>query len=399
MKKIVIITCLFLSLFAWKTASPADPKRALEERIRTKQAELESIGEQIQKNREQVAKLKGQEKKVLSQIHWREKQIDLIQRYIRTLQAQEKLLQQDIQRTTNELKTTTVTLSQRQADFARRLRAIYKHGRLTQVEILLSSSSFPELLRRYKYFALIEQQDKRDLEEIVGTKQGIETRKRRLEADLRQKLRLQRDRQKKQKAQEAEKTAKKQLLDSIRKNRRLAQQANEELQKETAAIKLAIKQYLEEVERLSIVREEIKGVIPAYNLTEHKGHLLWPVKGPVLNQFGRHKDKILKTWTFNRGIDIKVAPGAQVRAVAPGTVVLVDWFRGYGKFLLLYHQYGYFTLYGHLSEIFVAKGDSIKSGEVLATSGDTGSLEGPKLHLEILKKKEPLDPLQWLAPK
>ncbi|RKY73043.1 MAG: hypothetical protein DRQ24_03485 [Candidatus Latescibacterota bacterium] len=397
MKKIVVI-CLLFSLFVWKPGSSADPKKELEERIRAKQAELESIGEQIQKNRERIAKLKGREKRVLAQIHWREKQIDLIQKYLRALQAQERMLQQDIKRTAKELETTTAALSQRQADFARRLRAIYKHGRLKEVEILLSYRSFPELLRRYKYLASVQQQDRRDLEQIVATKQGIETRKKRLEMDLRKKLHLQREKQKKQKSLEEEKVRKKQLLDSIQKNRRLAQQANRELQKETAAIKLAIKQYLEEVERLSLLREEIKGTIPTFNLSEHKGRLPWPVKGPVLNRFGRYKDKILNTWTFNRGIDIKVPSGTQVRAMAPGTVVLVDWFRGYGKFLLLYHQNGYFTLYGHLSEIFVAKGDRVEAGEVLAASGDTGSLEGPKLHIEILKKKEPLDPLQWLAP-
>ena len=104
----------------------------------------------------------------------------------------------------------------------------------------------------------------------------------------------------------------------------------------------------------------------------------------------------VRTVTFNRGVDIAVAEGTEVHAAAGGTVALTEWIRGYGKVLLMHHGGGYFTLCGHLSEILVVQGDRVLEGDVVAISGETGSLDGPKLHFEVLMGKEAQDPLEWL---
>ena len=106
---------------------------------------------------------------------------------------------------------------------------------------------------------------------------------------------------------------------------------------------------------------------------------------------------MLKTWTFNRGIDIGAPLGADVRTIASGQVVLVGWLRGYGKYILIYHGDRYFSLYGHLKDIFVMEGDPVRDEDLLATVGSTGSLDGPKLHFEILNGREAQDPLIWLS--
>jgi septal ring factor EnvC (AmiA/AmiB activator) len=89
--------------------------------------------------------------------------------------------------------------------------------------------------------------------------------------------------------------------------------------------------------------------------------------------------------------------GTGVTAVAAGQTVMVDWFRGYGKFVLLYHGTDYFTLYGCLSEVLVPVGSVVEEGQVIARSGDTGTLGQPMLHFEVLEGKEALDPLDWLS--
>jgi septal ring factor EnvC (AmiA/AmiB activator) len=88
--------------------------------------------------------------------------------------------------------------------------------------------------------------------------------------------------------------------------------------------------------------------------------------------------------------------GAAVHAVAAGRVRYAGWFRGYGKLLILDHGDEYFTVLGHLAEMHVEVGDDVGSRAVIGTSGDTGSLQGPRLYFEIRHGRAPQDPRDWL---
>jgi len=389
---------LAAGLFFVFSNSGALQKEGLEEKIKSKQIELEELKRQIEQNRQEIERLKGKEGEIGSQIHRAEKQIDLLKRYIRGLRSQERRLERSIRRETAALRKAQRELSLHERDFAERLRRIYKHGRLRYTEVLLSARSFPDLLKRYKYLSLIERQDKADMEKIMQERDRLREHKSRLEARLKQKLDIRKEKSRQERLLKKEKAEKERLLATVQGDRKLAEKVNRELQAATEEIQLTIRRLLAEAEKRE-AREEAEGIISSYDFARRKGALRWPLDGPLIAKFGRYKDKRLKTWTFNRGIDIRTPVGTDVRAVAPGRVMLADWFRGYGRFLLVYHNDGYFTLYAHLSEILVDKGDEVQAGEVLARSGDTGSLDGPKLHFEVLKGTEALDPVEWLSKK
>ncbi len=129
-----------------------------------------------------------------------------------------------------------------------------------------------------------------------------------------------------------------------------------------------------------------------------RGRLRWPVRGALLGRFGRVQDPALKTWTFNRGVEIEAAEGTPVQAVAAGRVETVDWFRGYGWFALVGHGDGYYTLYAHLGEASVRVGARVEAGDPVGLAGNTGTLDQrPRLHFEVLKGSEPEDPMNWLG--
>ncbi len=91
--------------------------------------------------------------------------------------------------------------------------------------------------------------------------------------------------------------------------------------------------------------------------------------------------------------------GESVHAVAAGRVDFVsDDYGSYGQMLILNHGSGYYTLYAHLSDILVARGANVTSGQVIAKAGDSGSLKGTELHFEVRKGRQSLDPLDWLRP-
>jgi septal ring factor EnvC (AmiA/AmiB activator) len=77
-------------------------------------------------------------------------------------------------------------------------------------------------------------------------------------------------------------------------------------------------------------------------------------------------------------------------------VLFADWLKGYGNLIIINHGNQYYSLYGHTEELFKQKGDPVEEREVIATVGETSSLNGPCLHFEIRHKGQPVDPMKWL---
>jgi septal ring factor EnvC (AmiA/AmiB activator) len=128
-----------------------------------------------------------------------------------------------------------------------------------------------------------------------------------------------------------------------------------------------------------------------------RGELDWPVAGRIGARFGKHKHPRFLTVTVQNGIEIEAPLGAPIRAFYDGRVVFASWFQGYGTLLILSHPHKVHSLYGHLSEIKVEEGDTVRRGQEIALVGDTGSLRGPGLYFEVREEGQPVDPEQWLA--
>jgi murein DD-endopeptidase MepM/ murein hydrolase activator NlpD len=119
----------------------------------------------------------------------------------------------------------------------------------------------------------------------------------------------------------------------------------------------------------------------------------------MLTPYGSQRHPQFGTVVFRRGIDISANTGDEVRVVDAGHAVWADWYKGYGRLAIIDHGSGLYTLYGHLSQLNVAKGDKVVRGQVIGLAGDTGSLKGSKLYFEVRRNGEAEDPLAWLAPR
>jgi len=128
-----------------------------------------------------------------------------------------------------------------------------------------------------------------------------------------------------------------------------------------------------------------------------RGRLDRPVPGRIEQRFGRDVDSEYQTSIFRSGVELGAGAGDSVHAVALGQVRFAGWFRGYGKIVIVDHGDGYFTVSGHLADIYVEVGDAIAAGDTLGTVGETGSLSGPSLYFEVRQGGSPLDPADWLA--
>ncbi len=123
-----------------------------------------------------------------------------------------------------------------------------------------------------------------------------------------------------------------------------------------------------------------------------RGKLLLPVKGHVAGRFGHIREKGGATW---RGLFIRAVEGAEVRAVANGAVVFSDWLRGFGNLLVIDHGDDFLSVYGNNESLLAAVGATVKSGEPIATVGNTGGNPDSGLYFELRHRGQPFDPLKW----
>ncbi len=115
----------------------------------------------------------------------------------------------------------------------------------------------------------------------------------------------------------------------------------------------------------------------------------WPARGRIIQGFKSGG---------NDGINISVPAGTSVRAAESGTVVYSgDGLKGYGNLVLIKHPNGFVSAYGNNGELDVKRGETVKRGQVIAKSGDTGNVNSPQLHFELRKGSTPVDPTSYLA--
>lgn len=124
--------------------------------------------------------------------------------------------------------------------------------------------------------------------------------------------------------------------------------------------------------------------------------LYWPVGSFRITSFyGRRKHPILRVVKFHTGIDIAAPIGTSVISSIDGEVNYSGYRGGYGKFIEIKNENGMITDYGHLSKIFVKKGDKIKKGDLIGMVGNTGFSTGPHLHFEIKENNMLRNPLEY----
>ncbi len=122
-----------------------------------------------------------------------------------------------------------------------------------------------------------------------------------------------------------------------------------------------------------------------------KGDFVWPLDRVYITS------RVGNRWgTQHSGLDIAVPSGSLVLASQTGKIKKTGFMGGYGLTIIIEHEQGYETLYAHLSNIMVKVGDTIKRGEAIAYSGNTGKSTGPHLHLELRCHGVVLDPENFL---
>jgi septal ring factor EnvC (AmiA/AmiB activator) len=125
-----------------------------------------------------------------------------------------------------------------------------------------------------------------------------------------------------------------------------------------------------------------------------RGRLRLPVKGAIAGRFGTPRPEGGALW---KGLFIRAAEGAEVKAVAEGTVVFSDWLRGFGNLLVIDHGDDFLSVYGNNESLLAAVGAGVRNGEAVATVGNSGGNPESGLYFELRHRGLAFDPMKWSA--
>ena len=377
---ILLFSCAGSGAQAAKTETVQEINKLLED----EKNQLEKLKEKIDRREQQLSAIGKKETSLLKtlerlgdRLKLRERELRIYQWNIQINKKQMGTLEQKITEMEGQIKRQQHVLGSR-------LRALYKEGGLVPVRILFSANGLGEALQRLKYLDSVMAYDTAVFRSYESKLQQLKTEKQTLTNVKTNLLTLEKAALSKKEEMEKEKSGKSAFLKKVSGEKHYALQARKELMQSS-----------EDLNSL-IARLQEKLVLgKGLSIVDKKGRLRLPVPGVLVNKFGRHKDKKYGTYIVNNGVDLKIPAGTPVRAVFDGKVLFTGPLEGYGNLVILGHGDKYHSLYGHLDKINVNTGEIVAEGGILGTSGDTGSLVGPTLYLEMRHQGKPIEPTGW----
>lgn len=393
MKHAARIAAAAISIVALLPSLAAGNPTTLQQRIEAERQKAAQIQAQLHAKRSELHSVTLRYQDLQAQLQETNSAIDSVNARIGDLATQAAATQRRIEWNTIQLDAAKNSLKLHDDLLKKRLVDIYENGDLTYASVLLSSQSFSDFVERWQDLRLLIAANER----AVRARKAAEARVAAVEAELeRTNLELQSE-------QEDQQRARNQLDDLASERRNLveltAQQRRhvatqvaqmEDLSAaEEAQLEALIQQRQRELEAERRARG-IAGLPPV--TTGPVGTFTWPVTGTITSPFGWRSNPFGGAPDFHPGLDIAAPSGTTVTAAAAGTVIMAQWYGGYGNYILIDHGGGYSTGYGHLSAIYVANGQTVQRGQAIGAVGSTGNSTGPHLHFEVRINGKPVDP-------
>ena len=353
--------------------------------IEKSREELKAIEKKKETAREKFRRSERRERSVLGELETLDRGIGEKKRKVRKLRKEEKDLRAEIRMAEERLESIAREREAAGSRLMARSTALYKAGNVSYLEVILGSAGIDDLMRRLYYLQRVSAYDsgifhraadlylqgKQEDTRLLERKTRLAETRLDLESDL--------------SVLSGKKRSRDVLLASARNDRKKYSSLINELEESSNRL----------IKLIEALNRQAETGESAFRLL--KGALKRPVSGKIVLGFGKNRNAKFNTFTLSRGITIRSSEGTPVRTVFKGKALFADWVRGYGRIIILDHGGGYYTLYGHLSDIQVKVGQEVDTDDVIGLAGDSGSLEGPALYFEIRYHGKPVDPIPWFA--
>ena len=396
-----IFNYIILVSFCFCFLNAQSSQRDYNEELRYQNDAINKMKKEIEELSSKLRKANINETTTSKRITNLDEEIALVNKLIQSLKKEETSNRNKVNVLKDRIKTKEDELELLRTRYEQRIVNTYQKGRVSDLEKVLSSTSWRQAVYRTQYLKIISSIEQKMTKDIENILLAINKDKLKLESLLRQSISLKRDKQKQMTSLRKMRIKREKELNRIRQDKSALANYMQEKSAGVKQLESIIKKVLEDkarFEREERIRQQQQALkTKEFNLL--KGQLPWPTEGRVISKFGKQWNSRLKTTTDNPGIDIKGQPGSPIRSTMSGVVTTITYIRGYGTTVIIDHGGGFYTVYSHVTNIQTQVDSEVRSGDVIAYMGDSGSVNGSKLHFEVWGKGQKLDPEKWLIKK
>ncbi len=389
------LACILLLLISASVALGANPRD-----------ELKGVKREIRARKKLISKTRKVEAVVSTELQEINRNLVQKESDLGRLDRELKGVESSLGRTGQEIVRVTDEANRKKQEIEHRLVSLYKAGELGAVRMFFSAESFPQMVENIRYMRSILDNDKLIFDEYDQKIDELKKLKVDLERDAVKKSRIKEGISAKKLEIEQEKNKKAAYLVKVRQDRSSYEKSLKELQANAARLQ-AMMERLEALSRRKLSSRHAKPgsklkplaelpPVPDRGFSAQKGRMALPVRGEIVETYGKHKHPDFDSYTFSKGLSIAAGAGSDIKAIYDGSVIFADYFKGYGNMIIIDHGGGYFSLYAHAARILKKVGAEVARNETVATVGETDSSRGPTLYFEIRYQGKPVDPAAWV---
>lgn len=381
----------------------ADTKESLDQQIREDSAALDnaqSEKEKLQDNLEAAQELKKALQVTKNELtdHMVELDNEMSQVSMKLFEVEELLKMKEVEHreTEERLVVAKDNIEKQYEDMKIRIQFMYEHGSMSFLEILLSSSSFSEMLNKAEYIEQVSAYDRQMLNQYEVTKVKVE----KLEKEL---------------------SDQKQILETVRADvqkqqdemKGLIDEKKEEISEyetDIANKEKAIKEYEDMIAEQDGIIGALEAAVASAKKKQQQmgvsnnsasyggGTFCWPAPSytRISDDYGWRTHPTLGVQQFHNGVDMASPSGSPILAAADGVVVAASYNATMGNYVMIDHGGGLFTIYMHASALFVSSGNVVSAGDEIAAVGSTGRSTGPHLHFGVRLNGSYVSPWNYL---
>lgn len=368
--------------------------------------ELSGVKREIKAKKQLITKTKKVEAVISTELREILRNLEQKEADLGRLSIDLRGVESSLSRTGHEIHKVTEEANQKRREIEHRLSSLYKAGELGALRMFFSAESFPQLAENIRYMKSILENDKRIFVEYNQKIDQLKRLKSELERDALKKERIMTGIEEKKREIEKEKSKKAAYLGKVRQDRKSYETSLKELQANASRLQAMITR-LEALSRRKLSsRHETPGgklkplaelpPVPDRGFASQKGRMSLPVRGEIIESYGKHKHAEFNSFTFSKGLSISAAPGTEIKTIYEGTVIFADYFKGFGNMMVVDHGGGYFSLYAHASRLTKKVGAEVTRHETIGAVGDVDSSKGSILYFEIRHQGKPVDPAGWV---
>ncbi len=350
-------------------------------------AELEALLEQIQKIKKEIDQGRSQSSELRKQLEKSEVEIEKAIKANKELDEQIRKKNEALEALEKEQEVKVDIFNQHKVFLSEQIRVAYINQNQSVMKLVLNNEDPAIRSRNQVYHQYFSKAGSEKIEQIGKQLEEIENLKKIAAYETEQLRILKVSQQQSLQAVEQKKQQRELIIANLDtelsgKDARLNRMKQDSANLSELIVSLNKAARLVKLEKLKLSR----------SFSNLKGKLKWPSSGAIAHRYGTSRNGSSLNW---KGMLINSPFGSDVRVISNGQVIFSGWFQNLGKLIIVDHGQNYMSLYGHNSELFRSVGDKVKTGELIASVGDSGGRKNSGLYFEIRQKGIAVNPSIW----